>query len=127
MLRLSLYALAVGLLMVLVAIPTGIADWWGIRKDRPAWKLGVFHMAVNWTASLAFGVSLGIRLAGGAAGGVGGLPLALSVVGAAFLLVGLYLGGRMIYDYGISVARYSKAQWRELALAGKARVPTKRE
>src|SRR4051794_19035636 len=63
MARLAVYALAFGLLVALVAIPTGLADWWGIRQDKPAWKLGVFHMALNWIASLSFGVSLGLRLA----------------------------------------------------------------
>jgi hypothetical protein len=33
-----------------------------------------------------------------------------------------YLGGRMVYAYGISIARQSKKEWRERAEKGGARV-----
>jgi uncharacterized membrane protein len=122
--RLSVYALALGLVVALLAIPTGIADWWSIGKENPAWKLGVFHMAMNWIASLAFGVSLGVRLVNGSSNVVSALPLILSIVGVGFLLVGIYLGGRMTYEYGVSVARNSKDRWRKLAQEGQAKVPS---
>jgi uncharacterized membrane protein len=121
--RLSVYALSFGLVVALFAIPTGIADWWSIGKEHPAWKLGVFHMAMNWIASLAFGVSLGVRLASGTTTSASPLALVLSIVGVGFLLVGVYLGGRMAYEYGISVARNSKDRWRKIAQEGRARVP----
>jgi uncharacterized membrane protein len=122
MTRLALYAIALGLLAVIPAIPAGMADWWDIGQDKASWSLGVFHMGLNWIASLAFAVSLGIRLVDGTNNTVGMLPLALSIVGVGFLLVGAYLGGRMTYNYGISVARNSKERWRKLAQEGKARV-----
>jgi uncharacterized membrane protein len=117
--RLAFYAILLGLLVALVAIPTGIADWFGIRKEKPAWTLGVFHMALNWTASLAFAVSLGLRA--GQDTQVAPTPLILSLVGLGFLLVSAYLGGRMTYAYGISVARHSKKRWQRIAEAGQAR------
>jgi uncharacterized membrane protein len=127
MTRLALYAIGFGLLAALLAIPTGIADWWGIDKDKPAWKLAVFHMALNWIASLAFALSLGLRMATGPANAPGGLPVILSAVGVVFLLISAYLGGRLTYDYGISVARNSKEKWRKLAQEGKARVPAEKD
>src|SRR5207237_1206187 len=50
-------------------------------------------------------------------------PLILSILGKAILIVSVYLGGRMTYHYGISVARMSKDEWREIAEAGGANLP----
>jgi len=123
MAHLAFYAILLGLLVALVAIATGIADWFGIRKEKPAWTLGVFHMALNWIASLAFAVSLGLRAGQGAE--IGSVPVILSLVEVGVLLVSAYLGGRMTYAYGISVARHSKRRWQQIAEAGKARIPSK--
>jgi uncharacterized membrane protein len=49
--------------------------------------------------------------------------LTLTIVGVALLSVSGYLGGRMVYDQGIGIARISKKRWREVALRGNARVP----
>jgi uncharacterized membrane protein len=48
----------------------------------------------------------------------------LSTLATVLLLVSGYLGGRMIYAYGISVARLSKDKWRKIAERGGAAVPT---
>jgi hypothetical protein len=49
--------------------------------------------------------------------------IALSALATLLLLGSGYLGGRMIYAYGISVARLSKKKWRKIAQAGGAVVP----
>jgi hypothetical protein len=51
------------------------------------------------------------------------IPLLLSAVGTLILIASAYLGGRMVYEYGISVARMSKKKWRKLAAAGGANLP----
>ena len=43
--------------------------------------------------------------------------------GTLILIGSAYLGGRMVYEYGISVARMSKKEWRKLAEAGGANLP----
>ena len=47
----------------------------------------------------------------------------LSTLATVLLLISGYLGGRMIYGYGISVARLSKKKWRKIAQEGGAAVP----
>jgi uncharacterized membrane protein len=47
----------------------------------------------------------------------------LSTFATVLLLISGYLGGRMIYSYGISVARLSKTKWRKIAKQGGAAVP----
>jgi uncharacterized membrane protein len=122
--QLSFYAGLLGLLVALPAIPTGFADWTDIRREKPAWSLGLFHMVLNVIVSILWAINLGLR-AGSFQDDVS-VPLGLvglSSLATALLLVSGYLGGRMIYAYGINVARLSKEKWRKIAEEGGAAVP----
>jgi uncharacterized membrane protein len=124
MVRLSFYAIIFGLVASLLAIPTGLVDWSGIKKEKPAWKIGLYHMALNLVVALLFAVNLGLRAQTfREATKVAGTPLLLSVIGTALLISSAYLGGLMVYQYGISVARMSKGKWRKIAEAGGANLP----
>ena len=59
--RLSFYAIAFGLAAALLAVPTGLVDWSGIKKEKPAWKIGLYHMILNLLVALLFAVNLGLR------------------------------------------------------------------
>lgn len=117
------YAILVGLIAALLAAPTGLADWWEIKKEKPAWKLGLVHLGLNVLVLALFAVNLWLRSGAAESAGLGTVPLALSCVGTAVLLVSGYLGGRLVYEHGISIARQSKKKWRQLAEAGGARLP----
>src|SRR2546423_5743900 len=94
--RLSFYAIVFGLVASLVAVPTGLVDWSGIKKEKPAWKLGLAHMILNLVVALLFAINLGLRLKTFHEGTkVEGTPLLLSIVGTALLIISAYLGGRM--------------------------------
>jgi uncharacterized membrane protein len=122
--QLSFYAILVGLIVALLAIPTGYADWTDIRPEKPAWKLGLIHMVLNLIVSALWAISLWLRA--GSFQTSASTPLGfvgLSSLAIVLLLISGYLGGRMIYAYGISVARLSKEKWRKIAEEGGARVP----
>ena len=120
----SFYAIIFGLVASLLALPTGLLDWSGIKKEKPAWKIGLYHMVLNLVVALLFAVNLGFRWQTFRdATQVAGTPLLLSVVGTALLIGSAYLGGMMVYQYGISVARMSKKKWRKIAAAGGANLP----
>jgi uncharacterized membrane protein len=124
MVRLSFYAIAFGLAASLLAVPTGVVDWSGIKKEKPAWKIGLYHMILNLVVALLFAINLGLRVSTfREATRVAGMPLLLSVIGTLLLISSAYLGGMMTYTYGISVARMSKDKWRKIAEAGGANVP----
>jgi uncharacterized membrane protein len=124
MARLSFYAIAFGLAAALFALPTGLIDWSGIKKEKPAWKIGLYHMALNLFVALLFAINLALRWSAlREATAVTGTELLLSGIGTALLIVSAYLGGRMTYNYGISVARMSKKKWRKIAAAGGANLP----
>jgi uncharacterized membrane protein len=120
--QLSFYAIAVGLLAALLAVPFGLADWWDIRKDKPAWSLGVFHMSINMIVSVLWALNLGLRFQLlGVVESSPGYLLALSAAGTLALFFSGYLGGRMVFAYGVSVARLSKDKWRRIAEKGGSR------
>jgi uncharacterized membrane protein len=124
MVRLSFYAISFGLVVSLGAVPTGLVDWSGIKKEKPAWKIGLYHMVLNLLAAALFAVNLGLRVQDFRdAPVVSAGKLAMSIVGTALLIGSAYLGGRMTYEYGISVARMSKKKWRKIAEAGGANLP----
>jgi uncharacterized membrane protein len=124
MVRLSFYAIAFGLAAALLAAPTGLVDWSGIKKEKPAWKIGLYHMALNLVVVVLFAVNLYLRWRTfREATQVDQVPLLLSAIGTLILIGSAYLGGRMVYEYGISVARMSKKKLRKLAAAGGANLP----
>jgi len=124
MVRLSFYAIAFGLIASVLAVTTGLIDWTGIKKEKPAWKIGLYHMILNLVVALLFAINLGLRMQNFRdASTIAGAPLLLSVVGTVLLIGSAYLGGMMTYHYGISVARMSKDKWRKIAEAGGANVP----
>ncbi len=124
LLRLSFYAIIFGLVASLLAVPTGLVDWTGIKKQKPAWKIGLYHMVLNLLATALFAVNLGLRVQDFRdAPTVSAAPLTLSILGTALVIGSAYLGGRMTYEYGISVARMSRKKWRKIAEAGGANVP----
>src|SRR5437016_14585341 len=124
MVRLSFYAIVFGLAASLLALPTGLVDWTGIKKEKPAWKIGLYHMALNLVVAILFAVNLGVRMRTlHEATEVSSTPLLLSAIGTFLLFVSSYLGGLMVYYHGISVARLSKKKWRKIAEAGGANMP----
>jgi uncharacterized membrane protein len=123
--RLSFISIAFGLAVTLFAVPTGLVDWMEIKKEKPAWRIGLYHMSLNLAVALLFAINLGLRVSTfQSADSVGSWPLVLSAAGTALLLVSAYLGGLMVYDHGIAVARLSKKKWRRLAEASAANLPS---
>jgi uncharacterized membrane protein len=125
--QLAFYALVLGLLVALIVIPTGYADWTDIRREKPAWKIGLYHMGLNVTVFLLTLINAALRwdTFQTAPATPVGLVL-LSALAAGLLAVSGYLGGRMIYAYGINVARISKKKWRQIAEEGGAALPAEK-
>jgi uncharacterized membrane protein len=124
MVQTSFYCIAFGLLVALAAVPTGLADWWDIKPGKPARRLGIYHMSINLTVAVLELINLLLRWGTFATDTqVDTVPLVLSIVSVLLLSVSGYLGGRMVYDQGISIARLSKGEWRKRAEAGGAAVP----
>src|SRR5947207_10457047 len=121
MVRTSFFAIGFGVAVALFAVPTGIVDWSAIKREKPAWKIGLWHMILNAVVLLLFAINFALRLdTYSEANSISGAPLILSVAGTLVLIVSAYLGGRMVYAYGINVARFSKGKWRKIAASAGA-------
>lgn len=120
--RLAVACVGLGLLAALGAVPAGIADWSSIKREKPAWKLGVIHMLLNVVAIVIWSINFGLRLRAPDAS-VSPSVLASSVAGTVLLLAGGYLGSLMTFDHGVGVARLSKKKWRQAAVRAGAHVP----
>ena len=126
MVRLSFFSICLGLVAALLAIPTGVLDWGGVKKEKPAWKIGLYHMAINLVVTIIAAINLGVRLSTWKTAEMVSLPaLLLSAIGTVLLFGGAYLGGMMVYEHGVGVARRSKEKWRRIAEEGGAHLPKK--
>jgi uncharacterized membrane protein len=122
--RLSLYCVIGGLAGAFLAVPTGVADWAPIKKEKPAWRLGLIHMLLNMVAIFVWASNFGLRLETlDDPPGISRPILITSLLGAALLLVSGYIGSLMVFDKGVSVARLSKKKWRPIAARAGSRLP----
>ena len=119
----AFYCIALGLAAAVAAVPAGLADFSEIKPEKPARKLGYYHMALNGVATVLWVANLIVRWPEENREAVPTSGIVLSAVGTAILMVSGYLGGRMVYEYGIGVARESKKKWRSIAHAGGANLP----
>src|SRR5690242_14325039 len=57
----SLVCIVVGIAAALLAAPTGLADFWDIKPEKPARKLGLIHMSLNILVLLIFVANAAMR------------------------------------------------------------------
>jgi uncharacterized membrane protein len=126
MVQTSFYCILFGLVVALVAAPAGLADWLDIRPGKPAKNMGLIHAGINVTVTLVQIVNLVLRWGTFSTDtAVDTLPMVLSLASTLALLVSGYIGGRMVYDQGINIARLSKGEWRDRAEKAGNAVPQK--
>jgi len=100
----AFYALLAGIIGAALAAVFGIIDWLSI-KDREVKKVADWHARLNVIALLIFAASFYLRTAGGLRmlGGSYTVPLLLSVLGVILILISGYLGGELVFRYGVAV------------------------
>jgi uncharacterized membrane protein len=125
--RMAMVSMLLALAGALLSIPTGLADWWEIQREKRAWKLGLYHLLLNVLATIVWATNIGIRFASSEIGNITFAQLALSIVGTLLIGGSTWLGGRMVYDQGTGIARTSKKRWRRIAKAGGARLAEEKD
>lgn len=87
-----------------LAIVTGLVDWWqmvpGSRKRRAA----TLHMLVQVSAAVCFVAAFALRWPDRSASKAHLSWIALEAVGTATIFIGQYLGGRLVYEMGMRVS-----------------------
>jgi uncharacterized membrane protein len=100
----AFYALLAGIIGAAAAAVFGIIDWLSI-KDREVKKVADWHARLNVIALVIFAISFYLRTAGGSrmVGGNYTIPFLLSVLGVILITVSGYLGGELVFRYGVAV------------------------
>lgn len=99
--QMSYWCLALGLAAALPAVATGLIEFLALRSDEPAIDTATAHMMAMAGAAALFGASWVLRAKVGAASAPTAWALGLSFLGAAVLAAGGWLGGTLVYRYGI--------------------------
>ena len=100
----AFYCIAGGIVGAALAAVFGLLDLLGV-KDTKVFRVGVMHGAFNVVALLLFALNLYLRTDNGSqmVGPNSSVPLALSVVGVLILGVSGWLGGELVFRYGVGV------------------------
>jgi uncharacterized membrane protein len=100
----AFYTLAGGIIGALLAAAFGIIDYFTI-KDKKVSGIAAWHARINVLSLLLFAASFYLRTTSGArfVGGSLTIPLALSVIGVLGITASGWLGGELVYRYGVAV------------------------
>ena len=89
---------------VIAAIPAALAGMWDFithgASRPPRRRVAIAHFGANALALVAFLLSWIVR----AASDLYGVAVVISAIGTMLLAIGGYLGGRLVYAYGVGVA-----------------------
>jgi uncharacterized membrane protein len=99
--QMSYWCLALGCAMAAFAAIAGFCDYLRLAPQAPALSTATTHMLIMLIATTAFVASLVVRAVSGRALPPTPLALGLSLVGFAFLVAGGWLGGTLVYRYGV--------------------------
>jgi uncharacterized membrane protein len=101
----TFWTMLAGLISVAPTALAGLLDYTKVLQQRhPGSQTATYHLIANVTASLFFLVSLLLRRGTGVLTGPSRtVTFILAAVGAALLLLGGYLGGRLVYHHGIGI------------------------
>ena len=96
-------ALVIGLAVSAPTSLTGFADWITISRGTPLWRTATWHLFVMVTATVFFLLAAAIGYSDGMHGVVHPAPFILTAGGFAALTLGGWLGGTIVFGYGMRV------------------------
>ena len=96
-------ALIVGLAVTGPTAITGLIDWLGVTRGSPLWRVATAHMLAMLTATVFFSLAAIFGYDGYSAGEVTSGALISTLIGFATLTVGGWLGGTVVFVYGMRV------------------------
>lgn len=101
--------LALGTLIALAAMATGLIELLKVDAEHPATRDLNRHMLLMLTAWCLYATSLFLRLQGTTLTQPDSVDLGLSVVGFVVLSVGGWFGGKLVYEHGVGVGKRPQA------------------
>jgi uncharacterized membrane protein len=96
-------AVIVGLIFSVPTALTGFADWLQIARRTALWRTATAHMLAMLVATAFFLIAIGAGYGDGIDGVITDGALILTLVGFFVLTVGGWLGGTVVFNYGMRV------------------------
>ncbi len=96
-------ALIVGLIVTLPTALTGFADWVRIQRGTPLFKTATSHMVAMLVATACFLIAIGAGYSDGIDGVLTDGAFILTLIGFGLLTLGGWLGGAVVFTYGMRV------------------------
>jgi uncharacterized membrane protein len=97
--------LVVGLVVTVPTALTGLADWLGITRGTPPWRTATAHLLAMVTATVFFLIAAIVGHGGYVDDAVTSGAFVLTIVGFAFLTLGGWLGGTVVFVHGMRVLK----------------------
>lgn len=105
--EMALIAVCVGVVTALIAAVLGFIDFTGLPEGSRVRGIAIYHMAINVAAVLLYTVSAYLRWSFGPPYSPSVIALASSFFALAILLVGGWLGGKMVFELRAGVVEPS--------------------
>jgi uncharacterized membrane protein len=119
----ALLAIGGGLALATPTALTGLIDWLGIEKGTPWRTTATIHLCVMLTATVLFALTFVSHLDGYDDGLVETLPLVLGLAALATLALGGYIGGTLVFVYGVRVLKREDVSVKDALIPGRADRP----
>jgi uncharacterized membrane protein len=98
-------ALVVGLVVTVPTALAGLADWLLITRGSPLWKTATLHLTAMVTATVVFLLAAVFGHACYTEHDITIGPFLLTLVGFVLLTTGGWLGGAIVFRYGMRIAK----------------------
>jgi uncharacterized membrane protein len=119
----ALLAIGGGLALALPTALTGLLDWLDIPRGTPARTTATVHLLAMVTATLLFAATFIAQLDGYDHGRVETLALVLGLAAEGVLTLGGYLGGTIVFVYGVRVLKRPETPIPDALVPGRAERP----
>jgi uncharacterized membrane protein len=119
----SLLAIGGGLAFALPTALTGLLDWLDIPKGTPARTTATVHLFTMLSATALFAVAFLTQLDGYNHGHIETLGLVFGLAAEALLVAGGFLGGTIVFVYGVRVLKQPETPITDALVPGRAAGP----
>jgi uncharacterized membrane protein len=116
----SLLAISGGLLLALPTALTGLLDWLALEKASPARTTATVHLVTMLSATALFALTWIVQLDGYKDDVVNTGGWILGLGAEALLAAGGYIGGAIVFVYGVRVLNRPDAPLRDALIPGRA-------
>jgi uncharacterized membrane protein len=123
----ALLAIGGGLALALPTALSGLLDWLDLPKGTPQRTTATVHLLVMASATVLFALTFIAHLNGYDDGQVDALPLILGIVAEAMLVTGGYVGGSLVFVYGVRVLKRPDTPVVDALVPGRATVEEERQ